>query len=913
MHKKIAYTFLIFICLIYNAIYCEELIKGNNDSISSFNFNIGTHAFYIFQSRFFVGAGQENISKEFAVSAIFRNQKQFKPLAPEKVNLNNQPDQENPLYNSAISKMTTFGMHVLVSQKGDPSSIYLVDDIRPEIIVTAAFDIANSQGKKAKEILAIASQSLFNSENTQIEEAVGAFVALSNEQGGFDGNGSSIAYIGLNKSRENDEKVSKNFEIFNAQEGGPGNLAAPISKNTAAIFINNPVNIINNVVDMHWDAQLSRLYIALQVQANSEMTDGARAILVASVNNGKLEFQSIAPDGVFDNSNQIVGAIGSDIAISLTKVRTILTSTNLKYLIVANSDNKIFSLPLIDLPGSSSNGTLANVNKLPIDQVVSTSPFRFQARRFTEPAEVIGDAFNQNSIPALVGGNSILQGQITDIYTFKDSVFVSCNSGGIFFSQAIFDEFGRIKGWTQWAKANTNSANGFALDIITSNLIYMPIKDGANSNTVVETVWSNGEGSFDKLISNEFPEKNSGVQGIFDFPSGLPNFNSQFSMLVMTGFDKVMLLQTSPVFDVSQIFKSNNGSLQDFNNSNTIITISGGALGSIGSITSAEIVTDGTYSWLVVGGKNGLAILTKPDGTSWLNNPGLGSGFSGLTSDMSFIPLNKFNFVRKLVSINNRLFVLTPYSLTRLEINSSNLINNNVVSTVLAVSSDLAPNASFTDVIISGPLAILASSIGLFRSGNQVDVNFAIEKSASKWTPIILPESSGYLNGLAPIVKFLAISPTSYEKDVLTNSSGISQNPFSGNLYVLNAYVGYHQAQTYRLALDFSGIVNDNTVKLFPDIFTNNLRTYYNSFGTYRNSIYYDGALFFATRNAYNGNRPFASILPPSLRGGQIERYALTTEIPLNINNNHSIVRLLRANSLGNYLIAGDFGIRINS
>lgn len=913
------YFFYIFIILYSGLIKTEEIIKGNNGNISTFNFNINPHSFYIFQSRFFVGAEQESIAKDFSMSAIYRDEKQFKPLAPENITLNNKLNQKNPLYNSAINKIASFGMNIIVAKKGDPSSIYLVDDIRPIISVTAAFNIANSIGQKAKEILAITSQSVFNTEGTQIEEAVAMFIALSNDSGGFDGNGSGIAYITLNKNRENDEKVASSLHIANAQIGGEGNLAAPISKNSPEIYINNPVTAISNIVDMHWDSQLSRLYIALQVQSGPESADGVRAILVASVNNGKIEFQPIAPDNVFDGLNQIIGARGSNVSVNLTKVRTILTSTNLKYLIVANNENKVYSLPLIDLPGSEANGTLANVTSVPIDQVVNVVPFRFQARRFIQSAENPGDIFNQDSVPAQVGGNTVLSSEITDIYPFKDSVFVSTKNG-IFFSQALFDEFGRIKGWTKWLKANSTPANGFALDIFTSNLIYMPIKTDNTSDTVMVTNWSNGEAFFDKLISTEFPSSNSGVQGILDFPVGLPSFGSQFSTIIMTGFNKVLLLQTSPSFDLTNIYKSTNGTLQNFTPANTVLSISGGDLNSLGSITSAEIVSDGVFSWLVVGGKNGLAVLSRNDGTGWKNNPGLGSGFDGLTDDMKFTKIGKFSFIRKLISIGNKLFVLTPYSLEKVELNVENLITKKFEQTVLANAADFGSknasftNVSFTDAVISGPLAILATSTGLFRSGNNVDVRFITDKNAGQWTSVFLPESSGYLSGMAPIVKIFAISQNQYEKDVLTNSSGINQLPISGNLYILNGYVGYHQAQTYRLALDFSNEkVTDNTIKLFPDIFTNRIKTYFNTFGTYRNNLYYDGALFFATRNAYNGNRPFVSLLSPTLRSGQLGINSLPTELPLNLNNSHSIVRFLRSSSLGNYIIAGDFGIRVNS
>jgi len=936
-----------------NWVNSAEVITGNTSG-TSFSFNIGPHVIFPLEGIFVVGAVQAGTAQQFALALVSRAENKFRPLAPQTATINDVANLANPLFNASIGKIAKFGNKIVVVPADSTASLFLVDEEpstdgkSPAISdLTAISGIANANSVVPPQILALETQAVQNEDSRDIENGIGVFLATANSSGNFNNNGAGIAYVGLANKKMVEKKVvdgkevDNTFEVlvwetFDAQTGQKGgNRAAAIDPSTPAVQISNPVTQIGNIVDLHWDVQLARLYVALQVQAGSGNSDGGRAVLVGSVVNGQLVFQPIAPDTVFSDATKIVGVSGSLAQAAIYKVRTIVTSTHLKYLIavgtsgdVSQAQRKVFALPLVDAPELSTHGTLAQVTSAPLDYIIPVEPFRFQARRFVRPAELPTDAYSIDSIPAIVGGGKDLPGDISDIITFKDAVFVSIaqsstnQQAGIFYSQALFDSTGRINGWTQWLPAGTTVPSvGFGLDLNSGTFLFMPTSGQAVANTVLRTNWTVGQTDFEQVVSSQLPKNNAGVQGLFDFPQNLPSFNQQvgsrIALNVFTGSGKILILQSGidtnaqfgPNTNFSQLFNSTDGSLAGFTSAMGL-SISGGVLGKIGLITSCEIVSDGSYSWLVVGGTQGVAILVRADGTGWLNNPGLSSGFQGLTNDMSFVKLGNFTAVRKLTSIGNQLFVLTAFGLERIAITPS--LNSS--SQVLAQGSDFGfALGSLTDIVVSGPFALLGTSSGMFRSGNGIDITTVQNKFGVNWTQVFLPEAVGSFSNLSPIVKFYVISPTGIAKDVFALSSGVTSLGNQGNIYVLNGYVGYHQAQLYRFSVsNTNNSVSDQTVTLFPDIYTGNQRTFLLPFPTYRNGIATDGAMFFSTRNAYNGTQPFLAIISPVLRSGLGDRNLATQGVPLNIETAHTVGRVIRSSTTGFWLVNGDFGMRTN-
>src|ERR1700722_4424706 len=112
-----------------------------------------------------------------------------------------------------------------------------------------------------------------------------------------------------------------------------------------------------------------------------------------------------------------------------------------------------------------------------------------------------------------------------------------------------------------------------------------------------------------QLLNQLFSPVQGGMQGIFDFPSATSTFNqtSPIAVTIATGNNQVVIAQSGqttggifgPVTDVSSGFTQTNGTLQNFVAGVSWLSLSGGALATIGPIIAATVITDGTYGWFV--------------------------------------------------------------------------------------------------------------------------------------------------------------------------------------------------------------------------------------------------------------------------------------------------------------------------
>ncbi len=947
--KALLYSTLI--CWSICPLYAAQMLVGNTKNDQTFTFNISTHALYIPGGRFFIGAAEEINKNDFAVAVANRHGINFRGLTPEKVRLNGQPDSINPLFGAAISKLALLGNRPLVAKTDDPSSLFLIESSTSPISVYAARDIHDAQGLQAQALLALTTSGANVVTDLEAGASLAAFAAVGNSQGDFDGDGSGIALLFFKKFTSKENKVPFfAWDSVDAQtgasqldnEGTPisgGNRAFPIGKNTFGIGINSPVTAISKAVDLFFDRDLGKLYIALQVVGGAAATDGARGILVASLINGKLMVQPIASDTAFQDTTKIVGGRGPFATTTIFKVRTLQTTTYLRYLIVVggNASNpalqqQVYALPLVDNMQDAAHGTLANVNSQPLTIFAKNPPERFLTRVFVDPAQKPADLYSSDSLGAQVGGDGILPGPITNITASSDAVFVSVNAdgqsmkAGMFYSQAFFDDQGRIKGWTNWQRVagSQEKIAGFSYDSYKGSFWYIPERMQAGqsvvqTHTVLRTEFTQAYDPLCLFISKEFSQLSGGVQGLFDFPVTTPSFTTQIGERIavnaFTGFNKLILMQTGadsnglfgPQRDFTAPFESTDGSLTGFAKG-TALSLSGGALAAIGPIGACATVTDGVFGWFVVGGSGGVAILADDQGAGWDAQAGLKTNFQGLTAAMSFKKISDVKNVRKLISVHNNLFVLTDQTVVRLTI-QSNLIATKVVSTTIAQLGEEQKklSSSYSDLIVSGPLALIATSFGLLRSGNLVDIQTIRSDEQAQWKQVDLPEAAGSVTSPGPVSRLFTISPNGME-------SGVGMG---GNIIAFNAYVGLSEAQLYRLALNVEGgLVTDQTVQLLPDLFIRNVPTFFANLGDYRNYVVTDGALIAVSRSAFGASKPLLELLPPTLKSGQPSG-ARNRVIFVNVQENHpglqtfSMGRLLRDSASGSWMVPGDFGIRI--
>ncbi len=952
----------------------EKLFTDPTHTEETFSYANGSHAFYIPDGRSYFGAQEAIKDNAYAITVTERGKTipLLTGITPRYVVLNNKKRQHNPLYGAAIAHIAMLGMRPIVVKKGD-SSLYCVDHFMYEsnpqvnrVVVTASLPLADARRNTNGRVLAVTTSAPAPVEPMEggAQQEMAAFVALANKQGGFDGNGSGIA-LAFFKSEIKDKKNRFFWDIFDAQKGtseyivkapnqleqqeepkkkqhhrrpGPqggtkkpeiertfsfqGNRAAPLDKTTSAVKIEHDVSAIGSAVDMFYDRSLGRLYIGLDVQAGAHAHDGARSLVVGQVVQGKLVFTPIVPDSALEGLDKIIGTRGAYSRSAIHKVRTMQTRTHLRYLIVVGgtaSKREVFALPLVDNIKSAFHGTVASKNKQPVTIFSSQEPQVFEARAFIDFAQQPDDLYTTHSPEARVGAFSELPGDITDIAVSDDAIFVSVAEdgdmqAGIFHSQALFDETGKISGWTTWRRAahTAQKIQGFAYDPYIGVFTYI-VHGG---RTVERTVWSTGQivQPLEKFIAKEFKRSAGGVQGIFDFPytsDGFTNFKGlRIALTAYTGFQKVVLMQTGCDKDMSfgpcefnkkNVYRSIDGTLALFRPGAQTLVLSGGALQELGPITCVNTVFDGTQGWFVVGGSEGIAVQASIDGSGWDT---LKNGFEGLTPFMAFKKCCTYKNVRKLVSQGNYLYVLTSTTLERVMLTQEGIKNSTLERVVLAHAAKelMSGVTSFSDMIISGPLALLATSNGLFRSGNGVDIRK--DKTDIGWTLVPLPESAGSNVQEGPISRLFAISPYNTEKTVAQG----------GTVWALNAHVGTSQAQVYRLALHVNAEeVTDSSVCLYPDFFIKDIKTFFADFSDYRNYIVTDGALTAVSRSAYGQTQPIFELLAPRLRSGHILGTARGLRIRFleKEDQSRSIGQLVHCSGTGCWLLSGDFGIRI--
>ena len=263
--------------------------------------------------------------------------------------------------------------------------------------------------------------------------------------------------------------------IKDATTGSGGNKAVRIAGTIDELKIGTDATILiksqtfggitldnNERFQLHWSNHLERLYVGVNGIV-SAAGGGVRSVVVARVTDSghPLKLSPCAPDTAFDGTTEhIVGTAAGDTRIDTRKIKTMYTSTGASYLIVngevdplavGRAENRLFALPLVDNPieGSETHGTLARKDS-PLDDgrfvVPATDPAHLPKR--TDSAALVG-----------AGPMPMIFSQIPDnIVVIGDTVYISMGlksqdvDRGVFYSQALFDQNGKIARWTPWSK-----------------------------------------------------------------------------------------------------------------------------------------------------------------------------------------------------------------------------------------------------------------------------------------------------------------------------------------------------------------------------------------------------------------------------------------------------------------------------
>ncbi len=891
---------------------------------------IGQHATYFMPSyagaaALYVGANNATPNNDYAL-AVSRTGANFTALAPAKVNLNNSPDSINPINGAKIDVLglaNDLPAVVLDGQK----KIYLVYNIinAPNLVsILSSPDLNDSTG-------AAITNSILKITGTKIMGSNYLFAVVQNNAGdAFGAPGSGISLLkqtGTPNSQS--KKINYKLSVLN------NNTAVSLTGATPQVFITNPAIIASNLVDLYWNNDLNCLYTAISVQANAAAGSGARAVVIGKVINNQLQFVSIAPDSVFNGINTgIVGTGQNSAVVSIQKIRSMTTSTCLNYLIVAggnntaaNTGNLIYALPLVNSNNLNTNGTLAKYDSVPTIITVGGS---FRSRAYTVPAVNPGDILANNNPAATVGAGNLpmpANSQVTDLFVIDDTVFASINDAyaanvqpGLFYSQALFDNLGRIQGWTPWQRASGTDAQMLGAGPIpkTGDFWYIP-----NNTTAFKTIW--GTGAEDGLLGGTISDASLGLIDYIDWPiqnvanyapntADLNNGLDNLALLIATGNSIVSLVETGRNSGFNSCKPNtgdfatnaqinNNGILPALDPTSKIATIANGDLAKIGPITTSVIATNTITNqhWIIVGGSNGIAVLCDNTGACWTGNLTQLSDLN-LTPNLAFKQVGNYQFVQKLLCDGTYLYVLTNGKLDRILLSVGIFATNTLNPITLIQSNVNVANAnSFFDLAISPPLALLATSQGLLRTGNGVDIsNPATDQTNVDWTTVTIPQAIG------PVYQLSPLSPTTNLQDFVNG----------GNLYVLSAYRGYLQAQINRFTVNLTGgVVNNNTVQPLPDQHLANQLSYFINFYEFKDAFNYLSGSMYATHALDNDLPLTLQKMPNNIKSGNrffLYKNDIFTEsinpgvIPTQINPT------IISSASGALLTSGNFGLRVD-
>lgn len=653
---------------------------------------------------------------------------------------------------------------------------------------------------------------------------------------------------------------------------------------------NNTLSFLSQKAITYGNKDINKFYLGCSAQG----TDGVSAVSLID--------QPILEDFSIISGNQIVATDQKNTPLFINNLSSLMTSTNLSYLLVhggkntfSDSVNSVFALPIINDP-LYAVGTLANINQKPTLIFSEKPPYLYVTTVLREYPVTSNDLYSLDN-PLRIEEASVGQGkleyndgatvfklQITDLEGYRDSVFASAvylnndqqGIGGIFYSQALLDETGMIKNWTPWQRKDIVG------NLLTSRHIptlgsSAGILFGLSSTPVLATLSSAGPFlNIGNPLWTDLPLNKTGIEQSIDISWQNPaigfNTSAPFlkpSYMIHVGWNTIILQQTArnnsllPLYG-NKLLICTNGNTENIEKktSNTaLVAFTGGTLNSAGSLVTATIGYNSILkdSWLIAGGNSGLFILKNKEGKGF-GEKLLQDNFSGINTALSWEKIGTYKNIKKVISLDQYLFILTKENLFRLTLDYQNIADQKPVTLATIFFLPGATNySSFSDVLVSENACLLASSIGLFKNSTTSPIQ---SSQLINWSKIELPES----NEAAPI-SFSVATKNGFAEGWAVGSANI----LTSNIFVTVSSLKKHYTKIYRLSCyGMSDEYNADNIFLLPNFFLKNIPTYFYNPGLELLTFLSDGAthLGHGVVGSTNLFRSFVGLFSPLLKQG---------------------------------------------
>lgn len=520
---------------------------------------------------------------------------------------------------------------------------------------------------------------------------------------------------------------------------------------------------------------------------------GGRSVISASVDDaGAITFTPIAPDTAFalENLQNIIGVLSaSSQTLTINHIRVMHASTGPSYLIIngGNGDNStlggtLYALPLVDLsdPTNILQGTIADKNSALINyKFVTPATSPAQMPLSSDPAVRIGTG------SVTISANDV----INDIQVIGDTVYVSVNNtlsantdSGILYSQALFDETGKIIRWTPWTKKalppyNTTTQNNvtavsfFAVDAALAKVIAV---DGQGTE-VVQTAWNTNNKSTGTTDVSLVGVLNQSLNGhgstaVLDLDQSTRGFlanQSRYALFAGDVDNKSSVIFTRISQTLGGQVNSPQTVITNFSLAkNFLVSPLPNATCQVLVLEYARQLTGSASNYFFAGTQNGLFVFS--DSGNGFDVATLGNlntaPFS--TGDWELAP-NISGSIVDVKTTGNMLYVITQTPATATTPMQSSLYRIPFATTVASMFANPILIAQTGTGVFSGISAlsglqiisttatgtteqvVLATNNGLFQSKRIGGVQNATDQSDAAWTQIA--NTSFYYNGISTV------------------------------------------------------------------------------------------------------------------------------------------------------------------
>ncbi len=805
---------------------------------------------------------------------------------------------ENPLLGQAYSGVTFLGASLTAVNTLSPRYVYMIQS-------QSVYFYDSVLGKQDPEGICTINQLDLGLDHQAkvIAGSGGSVLFIAQAQGTFGTDSSDISFATAKASTPSGKTTSYTVMVHQADESVE--LSTPVVTAGGA----DVASIGSSVVMYPSLTTAYQMYVGLDVTAGITAAHHAvglftaSAIFETSTTSASILFGSVLPDDVVTAGFNTPVSTSEGNSVAIKNITTTVTSTGLSYLINSYADGVdrqfIYAMPMVTKATTGAdNGKIANFDDISQTFQISGSVYRSQGFE-----TVIDDAeqIDINSVDTAiisrmkVGGGPVplpLGQYIDQLMALGDAVYITIHdqfgtnaTPGLFKSQALFDAQGRIMSWSPWQRV-AGSDDQMLLAIQDRTTDATMFVSGADSDTIQQTTWNNSTDltSAVTATASAMTVGNGGVQGLLAVSNHTP-YLSGFPLLITTGNGGVVITQT--------------GSKDAYDNividtpQNTVTLNSSFGL-SIGSVVTATFShnEDTENNWFFMGGDAGLSVLSG-DTTGYTFNGELDALDSLIAADKSCKTLGSFSFVKKVVSHNDYLYVLTPSAVYRIiaHENKFKLVPTLDLNPELVIAaSTVDAFASCTDMLVDDGVLLLGTTAGMY----SLDISGALPA-----TPISI-EIPG---GLPAVSRMVTIS----------NHANFNQSFYdSSNLYVLTINYALQQARLNRFTIT-DGVVAPIQDQLFADENGPLLIFSYMS-----NNIFIDGSLGFATSYRVGTLPPTLKYMEYTLQAGRSSSQSLVQSYTANLSitaivKSLGLAGVLRDYASGCLVLGADFGILTNS